>query len=60
MRFQIDRGRRTVIAAEEDSQLRLIKPQTVTESTGAAPPRDSDGTSRQWSARCIASRSRIH
>jgi hypothetical protein len=51
MRFQIDRGGRTVIAAEEDSQLRLIKPQTVTESIVARLRRAIRRHLRQWSSR---------
>jgi hypothetical protein len=35
MRFKIDRDGRTIIAAEEDSQLRLIRGRTTAERTGA-------------------------
>lgn len=49
MRFQIDRGGRTVIAAEEDSQLRLIKPQTVTESIVAQLRRAIRRHLKRWS-----------
>ena len=51
MRFQIDRGGRTVIAAEEDSQVRLFRPRTVVESTVARLRRTLRRYLRQWSAR---------
>jgi Protein of unknown function (DUF2917) len=35
MRFRIDRGGRTVVAAEEDSRLRLVRPRTLAQRLAA-------------------------
>jgi hypothetical protein len=51
MRFQIDRGGRTVIAAEEDSQLRLIRPQPLVERTATRLRRAILRHLREWSTR---------
>ena len=51
MRFQIDRRGRTVIAAEEDSLLRLVRPRTPVERVAARIRRAILRHVREWSSR---------
>ncbi|HXX85012.1 MAG TPA: DUF2917 domain-containing protein [Casimicrobiaceae bacterium] len=51
MRFEIDRNGRTVIAAEEDSRLRLVVPPTASERIAAWAARVASRAIRNWSRR---------
>jgi hypothetical protein len=51
MRFRIDRRGRTVIVAEEDSRVRLIRKATALERFGAWASRAGTATLRNWSCR---------
>ena len=51
MRFEVDRRGRTVIAAEEDSQLRVIRTPTSAERITAWLRRAGSAAIRNWSTR---------
>jgi hypothetical protein len=51
MRFEIDRNGRTVIAAEEDSRLRLIAARPASERIAAWARAVASRAMRRWSAR---------
>ena len=51
MRFEVDRRGRTVIAAEEDSQLRVIRTPTAVERITARLRRAGSAAIRNWSTR---------
>jgi hypothetical protein len=51
MRFEIDRRGRTVIVAEEDSRVRLIRKSTALERIAAWLARASSAAIRRWSCR---------
>ena len=51
MRFEIDRQGRTVIAAEDDSRLRLISPVGAAQRAAAWAARAASRAIRQWSGR---------
>ena len=51
MRFEVDRRGRTVIAAEEDSQLRVIKTPAAAERMKAWLRRAGSAAIRDWSTR---------
>jgi hypothetical protein len=49
MRFEIDRDGRTVVAAEEDSRLRLIAPESTAQRVAAWVARGAARAVRSWS-----------
>ena len=51
MRFEIDRGGRTVIVAEEDSRIRVTRGPTVLEKIAAGLARATSRALRDWSCR---------
>jgi Protein of unknown function (DUF2917) len=51
MRFEIDRRGRTVIVAEEDARVRLIRKATAVERIAAWLERASSAAIRNWSCR---------
>jgi len=51
MRFEIDREGRTVIAAEEDSRLRIIATRSAPERIAAWASAVASRAARRWSAR---------
>ena len=51
MRFEIDRGGRTVVVAEEDTQLRVTRPPSATERISTWAHAVRARTLRNWSCR---------
>ena len=51
MRFEIDRDGRTVVAAEEDSRLRLISPKSTAQRVAGWAARLASRAVRGWSTR---------
>ena len=58
MNFKIDRGGRTILAAEQDSWLRVIRPTTLSERLRAWLGRVKTAVTRSWSTR--AQRRQVH